>query len=177
MSLVLAGGASEVQTGLHQSFPGPAARAGAEDAGEEGAGGHGGHAVGPRCSQAQESPQRPHYLSERYCASSHPHLSQPLCCPLSQCSCGGCWPHDQTHTHTEQKARRAVFSQYMLFFEGYTSVFGFCSIMLLLKELINSLKSFAESQNCELAAVSDKTIHHSYSIPGKLRFCATIKVS
>ena len=109
MSLVLAGGASEVQTGLHQSFPGPAARAGAEDAGEEGAGGHGGHAVGPRCSQAQESPQRPGYLSERYCAGSHPHLSQPLCCPLSQCSCGGCLPHDHTHTHTQNKKQDGQF--------------------------------------------------------------------
>lgn len=92
MFLLLAGRTAEVQTGLHQPFPGQSARAGAKGTGEEGAGG----LCGSCCSRPEESPKCPVYLSERYCASSHSHLSHPLY-PLSHCSCSGCLPHDQSH--------------------------------------------------------------------------------
>lgn len=94
----LAGGAAEVQARLHQPFPGQAARAGAKDAGEEAAGGLGKPSV-RRCSPAEESPQCPVYLSQRYRASSHPHLPHALCCTLSPCSCSGRLPHDQSHIY------------------------------------------------------------------------------
>lgn len=63
--LVLTGCAAEVQTRLHQSFPGQSARAGAKDTGEEGAGAFGRPAV-ESCSPAEESPQGPIYLAQRY---------------------------------------------------------------------------------------------------------------
>lgn len=97
--LVLAGRAAEVQTRLHQSFPGQTARAGAKDTREEGAGTFGRPAV-ESCSQAEESPQGPIHLVERYMpASTPPHVSHPLYCPLSHCSCSGCLPREQSHTH------------------------------------------------------------------------------
>lgn len=63
--LVLAECTAEVQTGLHQSLPGKTARAGTTGAGEEGAGRFWGPSV-RRCCRAEESPQWPLYLSERY---------------------------------------------------------------------------------------------------------------
>lgn len=83
--LVLAGSTAEIQTRLHQPFPGQSARAGAKGTREEGP------AVAC-CSHAEESPQRPIHFSERYCASSHSHLSHPLYYSLSLCSCSGCLP-------------------------------------------------------------------------------------
>lgn len=77
MFLVLAGSTAEVQTRLHQSFAGQSARTGAEDTGEK----ETGECDRPTvrcCCQAEERPQCPVYLSERYCARSHPYLSHPL---------------------------------------------------------------------------------------------------
>lgn len=98
--MVLAGSTAEVQTRLHQSFPGQSARAGAKGTGEEGP------TVGC-CSQAEESPQRPVHLSDRYCAKSHPHLSHSLYYSLSLYSCSGCLPHDKITNIQTQNTEQA----------------------------------------------------------------------
>lgn len=122
----LAGCTAEIQTRLHQSFPGQSARAGAKGTGEEGAGGFVRPTVGC-CCQAEESPQCLVYLSEWYCASSPLHLSHPLSCPLSLCSCNGCLPHDQSHKYRHRTARGVVYSQYVLV---HTNMSGFNLLLI-----------------------------------------------
>lgn len=126
--LVLAGCAAEVQTRLHQPFPGQSARAGAKDTGEEGAGAFGRPAV-ESCSPAEESPRGPIYLAQRYMPAAPPpppaRLSSTVLSivPLQLQWMFATWTI--THTQTQNKERQGVsFSQCALFFKAHANIFA-----------------------------------------------------
>lgn len=121
MFLFLAGSTAEVQTRLHQSFPGQTARAGEEGPGEEGSGRFSTAAVGC-CCQAEESPRCPLYLSEWYRASSsHPHLSHTAHCPVAAAVA---FCHIIiTHIQTQNKEQGGSFSASMCCFSKLRPIF------------------------------------------------------